>query len=227
MNILLLEDDFKLANEVTTLLNNNGFNCKAVYDGMLFYKELKLLPYHLYILDINVPSVNGLEVCKQIRTTDKTTPILMLTAYSDVEDKVNAFDYGADDYLIKPFHANELLARIKALIRRGNIPQNNTTQTITIADLVINTAEMTVARAGKNIILTPKEYKLLELLALANGRTVSKQTISEKVWDINFETNTNTIEVFISLLRSKIDKGFATPLIHTRTGYGYYLKETK
>jgi len=181
----------------------------------------------LYILDINVPSLNGIEVCKRIRETDQTTPVLMLTAYGGVEDKVQALEHGADDYLVKPFHLVELLARIKALLRRGKSPQQASETVFTIEDLVINVTEMRVHRAGKEIMLTPKEYKLLELLAYAKGRTVSKQTIAEQVWDLNFETGTNTIEVYISFLRNKIDKGFDTTLIHTRPGFGYYLKETK
>ncbi|MBX2930317.1 MAG: response regulator transcription factor [Chitinophagaceae bacterium] len=227
MNILLLEDDFKLSSEICIFLKTNGYNCKAVYDGLLFFKEIKLEQYDLYILDINVPSLNGLEVCKTIRQTENKIPILMLTAYSDVDDKVQALEYGADDYLVKPFHTNELLARIKALLRRSTTPQIVNEIIYTIDDLEIRANEMKVSRAGKEILLTPKEYKLLELLAMAKGRVISKQTISEKVWDIHFETSTNTIEVFISLLRSKIDKGFDTPLIHTRPGYGYYLKEVK
>jgi DNA-binding response OmpR family regulator len=151
----------------------------------------------------------------------------MLTAYSDVQDKVQALNYGADDYLVKPFHLDELSARIKALLRRSAQPLQEPDTIFQVADLVINTTEMKVSRGGKPITLTPKEYRLLELLAKQGGRTVSKQTIAEQVWDIHFETGTNTIEVYISFLRNKVDKGFDVPLIHTRAGYGYYLKETK
>ena len=226
-NILLLEDDFKMASEIKLFLTNQNYNCDVVYDGMIALKQILHTTYDLYILDVNVPSVNGIEVCTRIRQTNGLTPILMLTAYSAVEDKVQALEHGADDYLVKPFHSEELLARIKALLRRGQHPQKETDKIITVDDLVINATEMTVTRAGREISLTPKEYKLLELLAIAKGRTVSKQTIAEQVWDINFETGTNTIEVYISFLRNKIDKGFETSLIHTRPGYGYYLKETK
>ena len=224
-NLLLLEDDFKMASETKLFLQAQGYECDLVYDGRLFFRQMIQRTYELYILDINVPSLNGMEVCRQIREKDSTTPILMLTAYSAVEDKVQALEYGADDYLVKPFHMNELLARIKALLRRAASPQKETDVICTVGDLQINTTEMQVSRAGRAIALTPKEYKLLELLAQAKGRTVSKQTIAEKVWDLNFETGTNTIEVYISFLRNKIDKGFDTPLIHTRPGYGYYLKE--
>lgn len=227
MNVLLLEDDFKLASEIKFLLEKQRYKCEVMYDGLLFLKETSRAAYDLYILDINVPSLNGIEVCRKIRATDATTPVLMLTAYSAVEDKVEALSIGADDYLVKPFHLDELLARIKALLRRSATPQKANNITYTIADLVINATDMKVSRAGKDIALTPKEYKLLELLARNEGRVVSKQTIAEQVWDINFETGTNTIEVYISFLRNKIDKGFDMPLIHTRPGYGYYIKEAK
>jgi DNA-binding response OmpR family regulator len=227
LKILLLEDDFKLASEIRLFIVNQGYTCEVVYDGRLFFKQLVHTSYDLYILDINVPTLNGLEVCKKLRETDSLTPVLMLTAYSAVEDKVDALNHGADDYLVKPFHLDELLARVKALLRRRSSPQNFRDEVYTIADLVINTTEMKVIRAGKEINLTPKEYKLLELLAKWGGRTISKKTMAEKVWDINFETGTNTVEVYISFLRNKIDKGFDTPLIHTRAGYGYYLKEKR
>jgi DNA-binding response OmpR family regulator len=226
VNIMLLEDDVKMASEIRLFLNNQGYTCDVVNDGALFFQQAELSAYDLYILDINVPSVNGIDVCIRIRETDSTTPILMLTAYSAVEDKVKALECGADDYLVKPFHLDELLARIKALQRRSTTPQHKKS-VISVADLVINTTERRVSRNGTEIILTPKEYSLLELLAGAKGQTISKQAIAEKVWGLDFETGTNTIEVYINFLRNKIDKGFNTPLIHTRPGYGYYLNETR
>jgi len=222
--ILLLEDDYKMANEIKIFLNGRALFCDIVYDGALFFKNLQIESYELYILDVNVPMLNGIEVCKKIRLTDKSKPILMLTAYSDVENKLIAFESGADDYLVKPFHLEELLARINALLRRSYQAAEDNKQVITIDDLVIFTGEMKVTRAGKEIALTPKEYKLIELLALEDGKPVSKQTIAAKVWDINFETGTNTIEVYINYLRNKIDKGYKRPLVHTRAGFGYYLK---
>lgn len=223
-NILLLEDDYKMGTEIRVFLNNRQYDCEQVYDGGLFFKQLDIADYDLYILDMNVPTVNGLEVCKRIRKKDRQKPVLMLTAYSAVEDKVNALEAGADDYLVKPFHLEELLARINALLRRTSAITQHEGNQYVIDDLVIKTAEMKVTRGAKEITLTPKEYKLLELLAEADGRTVSKQTIATKVWDINFETGTNTIEVYINYLRNKIDKGFGRSLIHTRPGFGYYLK---
>ncbi|SEN06446.1 DNA-binding response regulator, OmpR family, contains REC and winged-helix (wHTH) domain [Mucilaginibacter gossypiicola] len=222
--ILLLEDDYKMSNEIKIFLDSRGLLCDVVYDGKLFFKHLLIENYELYILDVNVPSLNGIEVCKKIRATDKNKPILMLTAYSDVENKIIAFESGADDYLVKPFHLEELFIRINALLRRSYHTGEDNRQTIIVDDLMIYTGEMKVTRAGKEIALTPKEYKLIELLAMENGKPVSKQTIANKVWDINFETGTNTIEVYINYLRNKIDKGFNRPLVHTRAGFGYYLK---
>jgi DNA-binding response OmpR family regulator len=222
--ILLLEDDARLANEIIQYFTTKGFVCDVAYDGRLLLKQLKQTTYDIYILDINVPVLNGLEVCRQIREEDKKTPILMLTAFGDVSDKVEALQLGADDYMVKPFHFDELYARINALLRRSGRPQNEEEELIAVEDLVINSSQMIVERAGSRIELTPKEFKLLELLAKAKGRPVSKQTISEQVWDINFDTGTNTIEVYINFLRNKIDKGHSVKLINTRPGFGYYLK---
>ncbi|WPU97805.1 response regulator transcription factor [Mucilaginibacter sp. cycad4] len=220
--ILLLEDDYKMSNEIKIFLDSKSLLCDVVYDGKLFFKHLQTENYELFILDVNVPSLNGIEVCKKIRITDKTKPIIMLTAYSDVESKIIAFESGADDYLVKPFHLEELFIRVNALLRRSYRTDNK--QSFIIDDLIIYTGEMKVTRAGKEIALTPKEYKLIELLAMEEGKPVSKQTIATRVWDINFETGTNTIEVYINYLRNKIDKGFNRPLVHTRAGFGYYLK---
>ncbi|MDQ6609144.1 MAG: response regulator transcription factor [Bacteroidota bacterium] len=226
MKILLLEDDVKLSAGIEHFLASENFCCETVADGERFMVHSMSKLYVLYILDINVPNLNGMDVCRKVRLLDMRTPILMLTAYSNVEIKVEALDAGADDYLVKPFHLDELLARIKALLRRSSSAANGVPQIFLMADLRIDLAEKKVWRANKEIALTPKEFKLLEVLAKAGGKTLSKQTISEQVWDINFETGTNTIEVYISFLRNKIDKAFGRSLIHTRPGFGYYLKDT-
>lgn len=222
--ILLLEDDFELANEVSSFLKSKQFSCDVVYNGSFVEKQLLLKAYDIILLDINVPGIDGLEVCKRIRLSDKAVPILMLTAFGEVDDKVNAFNRGADDYLVKPFHFDELLVRMNALLRRRSVPQIAKALT-QIADLQIDKEESTVRRNGKEIALTPKEFKLLNILADANGRVLSKQSIADKLWDYHIETNQNTIEVYINFLRNKIDKGFDTKLIHTKVGFGYYLKE--
>jgi len=226
LNILLLEDDPKLANEIRQYFVAKGCLCDIAYDGQAVFNFTPDNKYDIFILDINVPSISGLEVCRMIRQQDRSTPILMLTAFGDVNDKVEALNIGADDYLVKPFHFDELTARINALIRRSGQQQTDPDDLIEIEDLVINTSQMSVSRGGQPIELTPKEFKLLELLARAKGRPVSKQTISEQVWDINFDTGTNTIEVYINFLRKKIDKGHEEKLIHTRPGFGYFLKGT-
>ena len=223
MKILLLEDDFKLSSEIKVFLQDKHFECDAVYDGNLFLKQFANAAYDLFILDINVPGVNGLEVCSFIRSANKSTPVIMLTAFGQIEDKVEAFNKGADDYLVKPFHFDELFVRINSLMRRKQNPQQSD-EIITIEDLQINASELKVTRSGNKIYLTPKEYQLLLVLAKAKGKPVSKQYISDIVWDLNFETGTNTIEVYINFLRKKIDLNYEIKLIHTRPGFGYYLK---
>lgn len=220
--ILLLEDDDVLSKEISTFLKTKEFFCDTVFDGHVFFRQLNLQSYSMYLLDINVPGMNGLEVCKKIRSTDKSTPILILTAYGEIQDKFDAFQYGADDYLVKPFHLDELYIRIMAMLRRSTQPQDSNDM-ISIEDLTINLTEMKVKRGNQPIELTPKEYQLLVLLAKAKGRTLSKQTIAEQIWDIHFDTNLNTIEVYINFLRKKVDKDFAKKIIHTRPGFGYYL----
>jgi DNA-binding response OmpR family regulator len=223
MKALLLEDDPILSKEVLSFLKSMKIDCDAVFDGEVFFRQQKSETYDIYLLDINVPKLNGLDVCKQIRETDKATPILMLTAYRDIQDKMDAFTIGADDYLVKPFHFDELYIRILALLRRSTIPQEKK-DIIVIKDLEIDTQELKVKRSGVAVELTPKEYQLLLILAKANGRVLSKQAISEQIWDVHFDSNLNTIEVYINFLRKKIDKEHEEKLILTRPGYGYYIK---
>lgn len=224
LKTLLLEDDPTLSSEIKTFLRTKQVECDTVFDGELFFKQLRSnITYDIYLLDVNVPKINGLEVCRKVRETDSSTPILMLTAFGEVEDKVEAFDYGADDYLVKPFHLAELYARIQALCRRGATPQQSI-KFVEIADLKIFPDDKLVERAGIDISLTPKEFKLLTILAAAKGRILSKQQIADELWDYHIETNQNTIEVYINFLRKKIDRDHAVKLIHTKVGYGYYLK---
>ena len=226
MKILILEDDFTLSKEIVTFFTSKSFECIPFYDGLMILKKYKATEYEISILDINVPGKNGIEVCKSIRELDKKTPIIMLTAFGEIEDKLISFENGADDYLVKPFHFDELYARVSSLLRRKEIPQQ-IQEKIIIQDLEILENEMKVFRSGEEIKLTPKEFKLLLILANANGKVVSKQFIAEKLWDYHIETNQNTIEVYINFLRKKIDKEHAVKLIHTKIGYGYYLIDTK
>ncbi|WP_289659356.1 response regulator transcription factor [Flavobacterium panacagri] len=224
MKILLLEDDFTLSKEISTFFTSKGFECIPYYDGSLLLKKYFPYEYDLIVLDINVPGINGIEVCKGIRGSDKKTPIIMLTAFSEIEDKLSSFDSGADDYLVKPFHFDELYARVQSLLRRKDVPQVVENKII-INNLEILEDEMQVFRSGEEIKLTPKEFKLILILAHAKGKVLSKQFIAEKLWDYHIETNQNTIEVYINFLRKKIDKDHDTKLIRTKVGYGYYLSD--
>lgn len=223
MKLLLLEDDAVLSREIKDFFTSKNVETTTVFDGDLFFKQIKNNAYDIYLLDINVPKINGLDVCKRIRETDTTTPILMLTAFGEIEDKVDAFQKGADDYLVKPFHLEELYIRSLSLFRRKENPQNNL-EIVQVDDLTINITEKLVTRNKEKINLTPKEFKLLQILSNANGRVVSKQQIADELWDYHIETSQNTIEVYINFLRAKIDKNFDKKLIHTKIGYGYYLK---
>ena len=222
MKIVVLEDDFTLSKEITAFFTSKEFECFPYYDGSLLLKKYVPGDYDLIILDINVPGKNGMEVCKELRLIDKKTPIIMLTAFSEIEDKLTSFENGADDYLVKPFHFDELFARISSLLRRKEIPQQ-TESKIIIEDLEILESDMKVFRSGEAIKLTPKEFKLILILAQAKGKVLSKQYIAEKLWDYHIETNQNTIEVYINFLRKKIDKDHEIKLIKTKVGYGYYL----
>lgn len=223
MNILLLEDDLILSAELCRFLESNNFNCDKIYDGETFLRQIKNSSYDLYLLDINVPKINGLDVCQTIRSFDKNTPIIIISAYGDISDKKDAFTRLADDYLVKPFQFEELLLRINSLLRRKAPSDNSDQDIVRIDDLIINKTEQKVYRGGNEITLTLKEFQLLVYLAEAQGRTVSKQQITEHVWEHNFNTNTNTVEVYINFLRKKIDRDFKIKLIHTRSGFGYYL----
>jgi DNA-binding response OmpR family regulator len=175
-------------------------------------------------MDLNLPVINGFELCRQIRETDSKTPILMLTALGTTQDKVMGFDVGTDDYLVKPFEFEELLARVKALIKRANAEPLLET-VLKVADLELNTKTKSVSRGGKAITLTAKEFLLLEYMMRNKERVLSRADIAEKIWDISFDTGTNIIDLYIFYLRKKIDKDFSNKLIHTHVGMGYVLKE--
>lgn len=226
LHILLVEDEPKIAKALQEQLQEREFVVDVAYDGQVAEKLFFQKNYSLIILDINLPVKNGLELCKIFREKNKNIPIIMLTAFGEIRDKLEAFELGADDYLVKPFHFNELLARIKVFVKRMDV-NDFYAEVIRLADLEIDIPHKTVTRAGHKIQLSAKEYLLLELLAKARGRVVSKQEIAEKVWDLNFDTGTNTIEVYINFIRNKIDKPFDNKLIHTKPSFGYYLKDEK
>lgn len=221
--ILLVEDEPKLGNSVRKELTERGYDLEWAYDGRTAESIFRSGTFDLVLLDINLPHINGLELCRRFRHANGDVPIIMLTALGELDDKVEAFNAGADDYLVKPFHLTELLARVKVFLKRRQVNRIYD-DAFSVSDLEINFAHKTVTRAGQEITLSAKEFALLALLARSRGRVVSKQEIAEKVWEMDFGANTNTIEVYINFLRNKIDKPFDLKLIHTKPGFGYFLK---
>lgn len=224
MALLIVEDEPKVAAFIQKGLQECGFDAEIVDDGSIASQRLKSENFDLVILDINLPGKNGIQVCKELRVHNTSVPVLMLTALGATDDKVSGFESGADDYLVKPFEFVELIARVKALLKRST--QENTSQNVLqIHDLEMDVARKRVSRAGNTIELTAKEFALLEFMLRNKGRVLSKSEIASKVWDINFDTGTNVIEVYVNFLRKKIDKDYANKLIHTKVGMGYILKD--
>ncbi len=224
MRILVVEDEPKVATFIKKGLEEQTHEVEVVFDGYIAKKMILSNPYDLLLLDINLPQINGFDLCRIVRENGIKTPILMLTALGATDDKLTGFEAGADDYLVKPFEFRELLARIRALHKRSTEPSSSTA-TLKIADLELNLDEKSVRRSGKKIDLTAKEFSLLEYLLRNRGRVVSRVDIAEKVWDISFDTGTNVIDVYVNFLRKKIDRDFPKKLIHTVVGMGYVLKE--
>jgi two-component system copper resistance phosphate regulon response regulator CusR len=225
MRILLVEDEEKLAKSVAAALEESGNDVTIAYDGLLAERLFTSLRPEFILLDVNLPGKNGFELCAQFRKADPNVPILMLTALGELSDKMEAFASCADDYLVKPFHLQELTARIIAIAKRQGRITDSITDSLRSGDLEMNLSSKEVRRAGKLIRLSQKEFLLLETLLKANGRVLSKAELAEKVWDMDFDTGTNSVEVYINFLRTKIDKPYKSKLIHTRSGFGYYLKE--
>ncbi|MBI2274659.1 MAG: response regulator transcription factor [Chitinophagaceae bacterium] len=220
--ILLVEDEVKLSKIICEELNANGYQTDIAGDGLEASRLFAENNYALVLLDINLPYKNGYVLCREFRDQNNKIPIIMLSAAGEIHDKVEAFNIGADDYIVKPFHFSELFARVKVFLKRSELPAQS--DKLTVEDMEINFLNKTVTRAGVVIPLTAKEFTLLSLLARNRDRVISKQEILEKVWDLSFDTGTNTIEVYISFLRNKIDKPFPLKLIHTKPGFGYYIK---
>ena len=222
MRILLAEDDRRITNFVSKGLRENSYAVDAVNNGEAALYQVSISDYDLIILDVMMPLKDGFEVCRELRQKGYKTPILMLTARDAIEDRISGLDFGADDYLIKPFEFGELLARLRALLRRqiGIRPPK-----IVIADLEIDTISQKVRRGGNEILLTAKEYSLLEYLAREKGKVIGREEISSHVWDESFDVFSNLIEVYVNRLRAKIDKNFTLQLIHTRRGAGYILDD--
>jgi two-component system copper resistance phosphate regulon response regulator CusR len=224
MNLLLVEDEPSVVSVISRGLTDEGFTVSIAPDGLIGKQMALENQFDLIILDIMLPGINGLELCKIIKEQKPNTPIIMLTALGTTENVVNGLDNGADDYLIKPFKFAELFARIRMLLRRyhGVVSQD---QIITIADLQINLSAKTIKRDQQEIVLTATEYRLLEYLAKNKSKILSRIDILENVWDIDFNLGTNVVDVYVNYLRKKIDKNSDQKLIHTAVGLGYILKE--
>lgn len=220
MKILVVEDEHKIANSLKKGLEQESFAVDTAYDGNTGYDLASGENYDVIVLDLMLPGMDGMEICRQLRKENNHTPILILTAKGLLDDKVAGLNSGADDYLTKPFAFEELLARIKALLRR---PQNSLGKELTVEDLSLNTINYEVKRDNICIQLSGKEFALLEYLMRHNGKTLSKDQIIEHVWDYDSDILPNTVEVYIRYLREKIDKPFPNkkPLIQTIRGFGY------
>lgn len=222
--LLIIEDEKKIADTLKFGLDEKGFESVVAYDGKIGYHIFSANDFDLVILDINLPGINGYELCRLIRSQNQVIPILMLTSMSALNDKIEGYESGADDYMVKPFEFKELLLKIKSLLKRSTNNQS-IGNTLVAADLVMNLDNKEVKRDGTIINLTAKEFQLLEFLLRNKNRLVSRVDISMNVWNVDFETNTNVIDVYISYLRNKVDKHFEQKLIQTHIGMGYILKD--
>ena len=227
MNILVIEDEHKVALFLKNGLEEQGYHVDVAFDSAIGERLAFSKEYEIILLDVIIPGTNGFILCKKIKDEKPDVPILMLTALGTTDDKLTGFDAGADDYLVKPFEFKELLARIRVLTKRANSTpaEKLPKEIISIADLQLDISKKVALRGGKVISLTAKDFALLEFLMRNKGRVLSKVDISEKVWDINFDTGTNVVEVYINILRKKIDRDFPNKLIHTRIGLGYVIQD--
>jgi DNA-binding response OmpR family regulator len=224
--LLIIEDDHRLSESICSALSKEGYECQPAYDGQMAAKSFQQNEFHLILLDLNLPKINGIDLCRTFRGINAVVPIIVITAFGDIDSKMDAFNLGADDYLVKPVHLKELSAKIKVILKRGEQPvlQNIIYE---FADMKLDVNHKKVIRAGKEIAVTPKEYGLLEYFLKNRSRIISKDELAINLWDANYGVTHNTIEVYINFLRNKIDKGFETKLILTKPGFGYYLNNEK
>lgn len=225
IKILLIEDEKKIADTLAKGLKELDYHVEIAYDGKIGLRLFESAKYNLIITDINLPGINGYDLCKTVRSRNEHIPIILLTALSATDDKIEGFDSGADDYLVKPFEFKELLVRIRALLKRTMNQQLPSGNVLKVADLELNVDSKEVFRDGISISLTAKEFQLLEYFMRNRNRVVSRADIAERVWDLDFDTKTNVIDVYVNFLRKKIDKNFEPKLIHTQVGMGYIMKE--
>ncbi|GAB3928969.1 response regulator transcription factor [Larkinella terrae] len=226
MQILIVEDEQEVAAFIQNGLEDYGFSADIANDALQAQLKLANNVYDTIILDVNLPVINGFELCKIIRNRYEDVSILMLTALGSTESKLSGFDAGADDYLIKPFEFRELIARLRALNRR-RISSPADSVILKIADLELNQESKTVKRGNQKIVLTARELALLEFFMKNQNKALSRNEITEKVWDVNFDTGTNVVDVYVNYLRKKIDKDFSPKLIHTISGIGYIMQESE
>lgn len=224
--ILIVEDEHRLAEILQKQFTESGFTADIATDGYVGKKKAEQNIYDLIILDINLPLLNGYELCQEIRKTNTKVPIIMLTAMGTYDNKLIGFDAGADDYVLKPFDFRELLARVNVFIKRSNISMPESRK-LSIADFEMNLDTKTAARGGKKIELTVKEFALMEILLKNKNKLLTRDYIIEKVWNIDFETGTNIIDVYVNYLRKKVDKDFEPKIIHTKFGFGFYCSESE
>ncbi len=222
-NILIVEDEQRLARILKKQFEREGFTTDTAHDGYLAKQMTERTRYDLILLDINIPLINGYDLCREIRKSNKDIPIIMLTALGTPDNKIIGFESGADDYVVKPYDFRELLARVLVFLRRSDkLPDDGKLQ---IADLVMDVNTTKVTRGEKRIDLTAKEYALLKTFLSNKGKILSREYIIEKVWGIDFDPGTNVIDVYVNYLRKKIDKDFQPKLIHTKFGFGFYCDE--
>lgn len=220
MRILIVEDEPKVASFIKKGLEESNYEAEIAYDGLSAFNLAHQYQYDLFILDIIIPGISGLDLCKKLKLKNPDIPILMLTALGTTDDKLIGFDAGADDYMIKPFEFRELLARIKVLLKTANKAVDQSNKLI-FGDLELDLNRKTVKRGITQIELTAKEFALIEFFMRNRGRVLSRNDIVEKVWDVSFDSGTNVVDVYVNFLRKKIDKGFDKKLIHTKVGFGY------
>ncbi|MBL1433366.1 heavy metal response regulator transcription factor [Gammaproteobacteria bacterium AH-315-C21] len=221
MKLLIVEDEVKTGEYLKQGLSEAGFVVDLTHNGLDGYHLAMTEPYDLFILDVMLPDVDGWQILKSLRKAGKEAPVLFLTARDNVDDRVKGLELGADDYLVKPFVFAELLARVRTLLRRGALPA--TELSLRIADLELDLARHRISRGGRRIHLTTKEFALLELLVRHQGEVLPRSLIASQVWDINFDSDTNVIDVAIRRLRAKIDDDFDLKLIQTVRGMGYMI----
>ena len=225
MRVLIIEDDPTLNKNIHEALTAEGMVVENAFEGLLAERILRKSAFDCIVMDINLPGKSGFDLCSDFRRFNISTPVLILTAFSELDDKIKGFDCGADDYLTKPFYMRELILRIHSLVKRSRAstsvsPGNDT---IVVDDITIHLRQKKVLRQGKAIPLTPREYQILLKLSEKKGEIVPKNELIQEIWGSSFDVNTNTIEVFISFLRNKLDKPFGKRTIKTKVGYGYYL----